>query len=253
MSPWPSGTERPILRPPPPLHKRPARLQPSLPVVAAQILDQHPTGNPAPDRVPPPCPGRAPCGAAAGPAAAPERPGVPACGAPCGPAAPPGAGGPARRPVARRAARPWRGTRGRSWPAPGNDLPAGPLRPASALTLSEQEGCTQIHRSARCGTDRHAEHRPCVRSDTCSRLLDQNIHSGAALLGARADEAAAVACHDHGTTLKGFLPRAWDHPVASDGTTRRVVPGILITGLYGFLQVNRLGGSGDGIPGGCRD
>jgi hypothetical protein len=41
----------------------------------------------------------------------------------CEPAAPLGAGGPDRRPAARRAARPWRGTRGRSWPAPGNDCP----------------------------------------------------------------------------------------------------------------------------------
>jgi hypothetical protein len=31
-----------------------------------------------------------------------------------------------------------------------------------------------------------------------------------------------VARHDHGTTVSGFLPRGWDHPVASDGTTRRV-------------------------------
>ncbi|MGH3828758.1 MAG: hypothetical protein ACRDQX_16545, partial [Pseudonocardiaceae bacterium] len=31
---------------------------------------------------------------------------------------------------------------------------------------------------------------------------------------------AVVARHDHGTTLSGFLPRGWDHLVASDGTTR---------------------------------
>ena len=62
-----------------------------------------------------------------------------------------------------------------------------------------------------------------------------------------------VACHVHGTAPRGFLPRAWDHPVASDGTTRRVVPGVLITVQYGCLQVDRLGGSGDGVPGGCRD
>jgi hypothetical protein len=35
--------------------------------------------------------------------------------------------------------------------------------------------------------------------------------------------------------LRGFLPRTWDHPVACDETTRRVVPWVLITGLYGFL------------------
>jgi len=34
--------------------------------------------------------------------------------------------------------------------------------------------------------------------------------------------ASGIACQRHGTTLKGFLPRAWDHLVASDGTTRRV-------------------------------
>jgi hypothetical protein len=65
--------------------------------------------------------------------------------------------------------------------------------------------------------------------------------------------APAVACHDHGTTLRGFLPRAWDHPVASDGTTRRAGLGVLITSGTRCLQVDRLGGSGDGIPGGCRD
>src|SRR5674476_618252 len=32
-----------------------------------------------------------------------------------------------------------------------------------------------------------------------------------------------VACHEHGTTLSGFLPASWDHLVASYGTTRRVV------------------------------
>ena len=37
-----------------------------------------------------------------------------------------------------------------------------------------------------------------------------------------------VACHDHGTTLRGFLPRGWDHLVASDGTARRVVPVVLV-------------------------
>jgi hypothetical protein len=62
-----------------------------------------------------------------------------------------------------------------------------------------------------------------------------------------------VACHEYGTTFRGFLPRAWDHPVASDGTTRRAGLGVLITSGTRCLQVNRLGGSGDGIPGGCRD
>jgi len=33
----------------------------------------------------------------------------------------------------------------------------------------------------------------------------------------------AVACHEHGTTLSGFLPASWDHLVASCGTTRHVV------------------------------
>src|ERR1039457_2348164 len=45
-----------------------------------------------------------------------------------------------------------------------------------------------------------------------------------------------VACPDHGTLLRGFLPRAWDHLVASNGTARRVVPGVLITFLSGCLQ-----------------
>ncbi len=53
-----------------------------------------------------------------------------------------------------------------------------------------------------------------------------------------------VACHDHGTFLRGFLPRGWDHLVASDGTARRVVPGVLAAFLFGCLQVVGLGGSG---------
>jgi hypothetical protein len=34
-----------------------------------------------------------------------------------------------------------------------------------------------------------------------------------------------VACHVHGTVSSRVLPRSWDHLVASNGTTRRVVPG----------------------------
>ncbi|MGH3831843.1 MAG: hypothetical protein ACRDRS_15590, partial [Pseudonocardiaceae bacterium] len=37
-----------------------------------------------------------------------------------------------------------------------------------------------------------------------------------------------VARHDHGTVVSGFLPRGWDHSVASGGTTRRVAPWRLI-------------------------
>ena len=66
-------------------------------------------------------------------------------------------------------------------------------------------------------------------------------------------EDRCVACHVDGTTQRSFLPRSWDHPVAGDGTTWRVVPGVLITSVYGCLQVNRLGGSGDGVPGGGGD
>ena len=53
-----------------------------------------------------------------------------------------------------------------------------------------------------------------------------------------------VACHGHGTTLRGFLPGGWDHPVASDGTTRRVVPVVLTAFLLGCRQVVGLGGWG---------
>jgi hypothetical protein len=35
---------------------------------------------------------------------------------------------------------------------------------------------------------------------------------------------ATVARHEHGTALSGFLPRGWDHLVASDGTAQRVAP-----------------------------
>jgi hypothetical protein len=62
-----------------------------------------------------------------------------------------------------------------------------------------------------------------------------------------------VACHEHGTTRRGFLPRAWDHLVASDGTTGRVGLEVLIASGTRCLQVDRLGGSGDGVPGGGGD
>jgi hypothetical protein len=52
-----------------------------------------------------------------------------------------------------------------------------------------------------------------------------------------------VACQEHGTPLSGFLPWLWDHPVASDGTTRRVAPEGLITSVYRSLPVIGLGGS----------
>jgi hypothetical protein len=61
-----------------------------------------------------------------------------------------------------------------------------------------------------------------------------------------------VACQEHGTTLRGFLPRAWDHLVASDGTTRRVGLGVLITSGTGCLKSIDLGVR-DGVPGGGRD
>jgi hypothetical protein len=61
-----------------------------------------------------------------------------------------------------------------------------------------------------------------------------------------------VACHAHGTTAWGFLPRAWDHLVASDGTTRRVVPGLLITCVSDAFKSIGLE-AGIGIPGGCGD
>ena len=61
-----------------------------------------------------------------------------------------------------------------------------------------------------------------------------------------------VACHGHGTTLRGFLPRAWDHLVASDGTTRRAGLGVLIaSGTRSSRSIDL--GVRDGIPGGCRD
>src|SRR5215475_12237844 len=86
----------------------------------------------------PDTPTRAPGGTAAGPTASPERQDPHGRGVLCEPAAPPGAGGPARRPAGRRAARPWRDTRGRSWPAPPATTARRPVRPALALTMPEQ-------------------------------------------------------------------------------------------------------------------
>ncbi|TWP36407.1 hypothetical protein [Leekyejoonella antrihumi] len=60
-----------------------------------------------------------------------------------------------------------------------------------------------------------------------------------------------VACHEHGTTLSGFLPISWDQLVASYGTTRRVVPvessGRSLTRLVVFVGVEVNSG---GVPGG---
>src|SRR5690349_8448798 len=65
--------------------------------------------------------------------------------------------------------------------------------------------------------------------------------------------AGCVACHDHGTTLRGFLPGGWDHPVASDGTTRRVVPVVLSLSCSDAAKSSDLEAGADGIPGGQRD
>ena len=57
----------------------------------------------------------------------------------------------------------------------------------------------------------------------------------------------------HGTTLRGFLPRGWDHPVASDGTTRRVVPVVLSFSCSDAAKSSDLEAGADGVPGGQRD
>jgi hypothetical protein len=49
-----------------------------------------------------------------------------------------------------------------------------------------------------------------------------------------------VACHEHGTRLKGFLPRGWDRLVASDGTTWRVAWLVLIR-LLGEMRRRAVG------------
>jgi hypothetical protein len=90
-------------------------------------------------------PTRAPGGTAAGPTASPERQDPHARGVLCEPAPPPGAGGHARRPAARRAARPWRGTRGRSWPAPRQRLPAGLCGRLWLSHCRSRKSCLEIH------------------------------------------------------------------------------------------------------------
>src|SRR5574341_877600 len=57
----------------------------------------------------------------------------------------------------------------------------------------------------------------------------------------RSTDPPSVACHEYGTVQGGFLPGSWDHPVASDGTTRRSTPAGLIA--IRLLQVVGLGGS----------
>jgi hypothetical protein len=74
-----------------------------------------------------------------------------------------------------------------------------------------------------------------------------NLYAGESAVGWRSftdRSVPSVACHDHGTTLRGFLPRGWDHPVASNGTTRRVVPVVFAVFLLGCRQVVGLGGWG---------
>ena len=81
-----------------------------------------------------------------------------------------------------------------------------------------------------------------------SAVLARQRGSQITLLGAARTAAARqakiaarnVACHEHGTALRVFLPRAWDHLVASDGTTRRVAPGVLITSGIGPAGAPRL-------------
>jgi NAD dependent epimerase/dehydratase family enzyme len=66
-------------------------------------------------------------------------------------------------------------------------------------------------------------------------LIDRHDMSGPINLAAPNPE-PHVACQEHGTTLKGFLPRARDHPVASDGTTRRVGLGVLIASSFRYVM-----------------
>ena len=47
--------------------------------------------------------------------------------------------------------------------------------------------------------------------------------------------------HVHGTGLTGVLPGSWDHPIATDGTTRRVVPGGRVVAGFGSIHVERCG------------
>jgi len=54
----------------------------------------------------------------------------------------------------------------------------------------------------------------------------------------------AVACQQHGTTLRDFLPRAWDHRVASTGTTRWFRPKLRSAGTGGFGSGLVDGGAG---------
>jgi hypothetical protein len=56
------------------------------------------------------------------------------------------------------------------------------------------------------------------------------------------DTSRHVGCHELGTTVRGFLPRLWDHSVASNGTTWRVVSGWSSSVRFGSLQVDQLGG-----------
>lgn len=48
--------------------------------------------------------------------------------------------------------------------------------------------------------------------------------------------------HVHGTGLTGVLPGSWDHPIATDGTTRRVVAGARVVAGFGSIHVERCGG-----------
>src|SRR5262249_50749162 len=112
---------------------------------ACLISPRHPRPPGADQRTVARYPTRAPGGTAAGPAASPERQDAHARGGACEPAAPLGAGGPARRPAARRAARPWRGTGGRSWPAPRQRLPAGLGGRRWLSHCRSGENCPEIH------------------------------------------------------------------------------------------------------------
>lgn len=65
--------------------------------------------------------------------------------------------------------------------------------------------------------------------------------------------ALAVACHEHGTALSGFLPRLWDHLFRQSWDhPARLAGGSWVCSLTGHVMTVDVEVSADGIQGGQR-
>ena len=108
--------------------------------------------------------------------------------------------------------------------------------------------CSASHRGGHGGAQRPARRLPWA--------LPRHRAHARPLIGQPRQQTEARTCRPPGSwdRSKGSSPTGWDHLVASDGTTRRVAPVVLIAFLLGCHQVVGLGSRGrsqDRLPA-CR-